>query len=91
MTNAVWLWLFVVPVFVFMVLVQTPAMRKENYSLALAPVFVPCSSSRDSASDGIVIVMQLSNMAARMLKTANYFETSSNSFCKDCITGVIHP
>ena len=30
-------------------------------------------------------------MAAVMIETANDFETSSNSFCKDCIVGVIDP
>jgi len=39
---------------------------------------LPSCFSRDSASDDMVFIMQLVNMAARMSKTANDFKTSSN-------------
>ena len=52
---------------------------------------LPSCSSHDSALDGIVFIVQSSNMATRTPEMANNFETSSNSFCKDFIAGVIHP
>ena len=42
----------------------------------------PSCFLRDSTSDGIVVIMQLLNVAARMPKVANNFETSSNSLVR---------
>ena len=51
----------------------------------------PSCYSCDSASVDIVFITQSSNMATRMCETANDLRQAVTLFCKDCITGVIHP
>ena len=51
----------------------------------------PSCSSRDSASDEIVFIMQSLKMAARACQTENNFRRAATLFYKDGITGVIHP
>ena len=55
-----------------------------GHNLAVVPLvnfyLHPSSSSNDSALDGIVYITKYKKMAAGMIKMANDFETSSNSF-----------
>ena len=58
-------------------------MKTACNSAAVSPMkycLRPSCFLRDSASNGIVVIMQLLNMAARMPEVASNFEMSSNSF-----------